>query len=97
MDATKDKPTNHTDPLLRDFPGHVPNRSRTDADFRLVNVAEFLSRLEPRTVQRTGPGQWASTRRYRPGEPTKHGLRMRLLDLAREREHEQRAGIKRTP
>ena len=54
MDTTKDRPTNNADPLLRDFPGHVPNRSGIDADFRLVNVAEFLSRLEPRTVERTG-------------------------------------------
>ena len=79
MDTTKDRPTNNADPLLRDFPRHVPNRSGIDADFRLVNVAEFLSRLEPRTVGK-----------YRPGELTKHGLRMRLLDLAREREQEER-------
>ena len=97
MGAKVDDPTNGANSRLRDFPGHVPDRSAIDADFRLVNVAEFLTRLEPRMVERTGPGQWASTRRRRPGEPTEHGLRMRLLDLARERKEEEQAGIRRTP
>ena len=82
---------------LTDFPGHVPDRSEIDGEVTLVDVGEFLSTLEPRTVQRTGPGEWKSTRRTRAGEPTSQQQLTRLLDEADEQEREKRAGIKRTP
>ena len=96
MRGTEHRPTKTAGPLA-DFPGHVPDRSGLDADVRVVNSAEFLTRLEPRIVERTGAGHWESTTRHRPGEPTEHGVRMKLLDLERERETERRAGIERLP
>ena len=42
-------PLTDTDPLA-DFDGHVPDRSKLDAELRIVNKAEFLIRLEPRAV-----------------------------------------------
>ena len=96
MRAKDHRPTK-TAEALGDFAGHVPDRSRLNAKFRVVNYGEFLTRLEPRTVQRTEPGQWESTLLHRPGEPTEHGIRMKLLDLEREQETEKHAGIGRVP
>ena len=51
----------------------------------MVDYAEFLTRLKPRTG--------GKARRIRPGEATEHGTRMKLLDLERERRAERAAGI----
>ena len=96
MHAKKHEPMK-TAQTLDDFVGHVPDRSRLNAKLRVVNYGEFLTRLEPRIVQRTGPGQWESAILHRTGEPTEHGIRMKLLDLEREQETERRAGIGRVP
>ena len=96
MRARQLTPTKAASPL-GNFPGHVPDRSGLDADIRVMNYAEFLTRLEPRIVERTRTGHWESTTRRRPGEPTEHGIRMKLLDLERERERERLAGIERLP
>ena len=99
MDAmvmkTTTAPAQH-DPLA-DFDGHVPDRSKLDAELRIVDEAEFLTRLEPRTVEPVSTGRWESRNRHRPGEPTEHGMRMKLLDLQREQRAERAAGIRRRP
>ena len=90
MATQKPGPLTDTDSLA-DFDGHVPDRSKLDAELRIVDEAEFLTRLEPRTVE------WKTTNRHRPGEPTEHGIRMQLLDRQREQRAERAAGVRRRP
>ena len=84
-----------SDPLA-DFDGHVPKRCQPGAEIRIIDEAEFLTGLEPRTVGPAGPGTWASHDRRRPGEPTEHEMRMRLLDQAREARQEHAARVSAT-
>ena len=95
--ATNNPPTPDNHDPLAEFDGYVPDHSGLDADIRIVDRAEFLTRLEPRTVKRVAPGQWEGANRPRPGEPTEHGLRMKLLDRQRERREERAAGVRRRP
>ena len=96
MAAQKPGPLTDTGPLA-DFDGHVPDRSKLDVELVIVDKAEFLTRLEPRTVEPAGPGTWEATNRHRPGEPTEHGVRMKLLDRQREQRAETAAGVRRRP
>ena len=96
MATQKPGPLTDTDPLA-DFDGHVPDRSKLDAELRIVNKAEFLTRLEPRIVEPAAPGEWETKNRHRPGEPTEHGIRMKLLDRQREQRAERAAGVRRRP
>ena len=96
QDANESTPSPQDDPYIG-FDGHVPKRCKPGVDIRIVDEAEFLTRVEPRTVKPTGAGTWASAERYRPGEPTEHEMRMRLLDQAREARQERAAGVRRWP
>lgn len=97
MQDTKESAPSPQDDPYAGFDGHVPKRCKPGVEIRIVDRAEFLTRLEPRNVKRTGPGTWASQDGYRPGEPTEHEMRMRLLDQAREARQERAAGVRRWP
>lgn len=96
MQDTKESAIPTQDDPYAGFDGHIPKRRKPGVEIRIVDRAEFLTRLEPRTVGRTGPGTWASHGRYRPGEPTEHEMRMRLLEQAREARQERAAGVSTT-
>ena len=89
------KPDEEPADPLADFPGHVPDRTNFEGDYVQENYGEFLTRLEPRIVRKTGPGQWESANTRAPGEATAHGVRMKLLERARDREEEKKAGVHR--
>ena len=79
------------DDPLSDFDGHVADRSKLDAEVRVVDEAEFLTSLEPRTAA------WQERARRRSGEPTEQGIRMKRLDRRREEQAERAAGVRRRP
>ena len=93
MQDTKESAPSPQDDPYADFDGHVPKRCKPGVETRIVDEAEFLTRVEPGTLERAGPGTWTSHDRYRPGEPTEHEMRMRLLDQAREARQERAAGV----
>ena len=95
-DQTGTAPWPRTNPLAG-FDGYVPDPASLDAEIRIVDRAEFLTRLEPRTGRQVAPGQWKGANRRRPGEPTEHGLRMKLLDRQGEQREERAAGVRRHP
>ena len=96
QDTNESAPPPQDDPYAG-FDGHVPKRCKPGVEIRIVDRAEFLTRVEPRTLERAGPATWASQDRYRPGELTEHEMRMRLLDQAREARQERAAGVRREP